>query len=172
MRLLHQVGVFIYWYMMHGTMKMKNLRYDTLCRTTPYWWASVWEWDNMALWSWRYETAYRKVPHLCSMFLCSSSDWSDFYITLNVKSKRVLRHFSSIRGSQFTKVCITCAHVHYLLYVFEWNVFRHVTRKAQNGVFEKVVLRRICCLYCRSNKESENVRNEKAHDLCPTFLKL
>jgi len=38
-------------------------------------------------------------------------------------------------------------------------------------VFEKVVLRRIFCLDCRSNKEPENVRYEKLHDLYPSFVK-
>jgi len=38
-------------------------------------------------------------------------------------------------------------------------------------VYEKVVVRRICCLDCRSNKKPENVHNEKLHYLFPPFVK-
>jgi hypothetical protein len=144
----------------HRTVELPallKLRCNSLCRTTPHcwaggtilhmgehrtvelscdygakrhWWAAVWQWDNKALSSLRYDKVCRKVPHSCSMFLCSFSDWSDFDIT-------VLWHFSSISSSDYTESYITCTDVYSLLYVFEWNVFRQVTRKAQNqGIWE------------------------------------
>jgi len=38
-------------------------------------------------------------------------------------------------------------------------------------VFKKVGLRRICCLDYRSNKKSEDVRNEQLQDMYPSVVK-
>jgi hypothetical protein len=129
-----------------GNAALMNCRYDTICGKTPRSWDGgttvhtgkhrtdglSYDKGTTRQCRWRYDNAYRKTPHSCSSFFGASLT-GQILTSRGISSQRECFDILAVYGvSDCMETYRIFTRMYSLLYVFEWNLFRHVIRRAQN----------------------------------------